>query len=443
MYMVPALKEMVLQYAWQFRRYDVRHLETTTGIPVSVLHPGRRNRDGGPDFLDAKVRIGELEWRGHVEIHRQSSEWLQHGHQHDAKYHNVILHVVYSDDLPGQEIAGIPVLELNGRIPLHLLRTFEQWQQSNMTIPCGQQAGKADPATWMKWKERLLAERLSAKHDLFLALTEQHHGDKEVAAWHLLARYLVTPPNRDAMDVLFSGLDWRQLWKQRDNLFQLEAILLGQAGFLQAPSKDEYTTQLKAEFRFQKQRLGLKPMPVAMWQFLRMRPGAFPTLRLALIAAILHRTHQLYETIATDSLSFISWLSITRLGDYWQQHYRPGIKVEKKPALFGQQWKTALTANVVAPILYAHALNSNKPELLDIAISLMADQAAEKNYKLATWGQVDVIAENLADSQALLHLQDHYCAKKKCLECMIGHKLLGPDPGKPLNKVEEEAFYYA
>lgn len=115
--MAPALKELVLQYAWQFRRYDIQALETSTGLPVRIMHPGRRNRDGGPDFLDARVMIGDLEWRGHVEIHRRSSEWLQHGHQHDDKYRNVILHVVYEDDLPGQLIGEIPVLELQGRMP--------------------------------------------------------------------------------------------------------------------------------------------------------------------------------------------------------------------------------------------------------------------------------------------------------------------------------------
>lgn len=119
-------------------------------------------------------------------------------------------------------------------------------------------------------------ERLEERYRLFTALVRQHQGDREITAWHLLARYLVTPPNRDAMDVLFTGLPWKMLWKQRDNLFHLEAILLGQAGFLEEPARDDYTGQLQAEFAYQRQRLNLRPMPVAMWQYLRMRPGHFP-----------------------------------------------------------------------------------------------------------------------------------------------------------------------
>src|SRR5688572_29905985 len=142
------MKESVLQYVWQFRRYNASGLTTTTGLPITVIHPGKLNTDSGPDFLNAKIRIGDVEWRGHVEIHIRSSEWLQHGHHHDRKYDNVILHVVYEDDLAGGLEKNVPVLELSARVSLKLLRTYRQWQNDHATIPCGKQASAVDETTW-------------------------------------------------------------------------------------------------------------------------------------------------------------------------------------------------------------------------------------------------------------------------------------------------------
>jgi len=436
--MMQLMKESVLQYSWQFRRYDPLSLFTTEGEQVQVIHPGTKNRDSGPDFLDAHIRIGAIEWRGNVEIHTKSSAWLQHGHQHDDKYKNVILHVVYEDDLHGANRPGMPVLELNGRIPLRMLRTVETWQNDTAELPCRNAVQTVSHITWTSWKDRMLAERLDEKYQYYRQLTAKYNGDRELACWHLLARYLFTPANRMAVDTLFETMNWRQIWKVRDSLFQLEAILLGQAGMLdEEPCTDQYKEMLRKEFAYQQHKLGLRSMPGIYWHFLRMRPTGFPTMRIAYLASVLHASHHLFETISSDPEGFLQRLGSMTPGEYWQNHYSFGGKSVKTHSIFGSQMVASLAANVVAVVLYANAFENNRKENQYDTLQYYTAYPSEQNYKLKIWRQAGIVPHHLGDSQALLHLMDNYCSRKKCLDCAIGHAILNRVPLTEYNTVRE------
>jgi hypothetical protein len=109
------MNEEFLAYLWGYRLLAPT-LQTTSGEPVEVLFPGNRNPDAGPDFFNARLRIGSTLWAGNVEIHVRASDWYRHGHHTDDAYRNTILHVVWEDDTSGtsREIAGLPVLILKG-----------------------------------------------------------------------------------------------------------------------------------------------------------------------------------------------------------------------------------------------------------------------------------------------------------------------------------------
>src|SRR5580700_4567614 len=105
------MNEALFQFIWQYSLYNTAGLHTPDGEAVTVVYSGKLNRDAGPDFLEGKIKIGNTILVGNIELHIKSSDWLKHGHQHDLAYQNLILHVVYENDVP--DAAGnTPVLVL-------------------------------------------------------------------------------------------------------------------------------------------------------------------------------------------------------------------------------------------------------------------------------------------------------------------------------------------
>src|ERR1700757_5222610 len=92
--------EDFLHYVWKFRLFDKADLKTVDGDEIEIHSVGIHNTDAGPDFQNARIRIGGTVWAGNVEVHVPSSDWVKHNHTTDKAYDNVILHVVYRDDAP-------------------------------------------------------------------------------------------------------------------------------------------------------------------------------------------------------------------------------------------------------------------------------------------------------------------------------------------------------
>jgi hypothetical protein len=86
--------ELLLQRIWAEQTFDLNGLRTEEGEVVKVDGKGRWNRLGGPDFQEARVKIGEVWVRGDVEVHLREEDWTAHGHRSDPNYANVVLHVV-------------------------------------------------------------------------------------------------------------------------------------------------------------------------------------------------------------------------------------------------------------------------------------------------------------------------------------------------------------
>src|SRR5215208_7051147 len=88
------ITERLLQFIWQFQYFNQGELKSTSGEAIQIIFPGTCNTNQGPDFNDAKIKIGKTTWAGNVELHLLSSDWKKHNHHHDRNYDNVILHVV-------------------------------------------------------------------------------------------------------------------------------------------------------------------------------------------------------------------------------------------------------------------------------------------------------------------------------------------------------------
>jgi len=416
------MTEKLLQYIWQYQYYNRTHLQTTAGESVEILYPGTINNNQGPDFLAARIKINNTVLIGSVELHVKASEWKAHGHSADANYKNVVLHVVLNDDVPG--INNIPVLELQNRIPGLLLQKYEALMQQQAFVPCAATLSQVKELTWIGWKERLAAERLTRKAKGIFDVFEKSGHHWEETFWQLLARNMGAKVNSDAFQNMAETVPVKLLAKHKNNLLQLEALLLGQARLLPEEPIDDYTQLLQREYNFLKTKYNLQPTVIPV-HFLRMRPPNFPTIRLAQLAALVQQSEHLFSKIleAADVSVVKKWLSVTA-SDYWKEHYRFGTPSSYQPKTIGADMVDNIVINTIIPTLFAYGLYHGKEEAKEKAIHWLQATAAETN--VITKGFKDVLVSNATafDSQALIELKNEYCNYRRCLECAVGNALL-------------------
>ncbi|TGE28853.1 DUF2851 family protein [Hymenobacter metallicola] len=426
------MKEDFLHYVWQHQYFDKTDLRTEAGELITVLRTGHRNADAGPDFLDARLQIGEVEWNGAVEIHLRASDWLRHQHQTDKKYDQVILHVVYSADQEIRRTNGsvIPALVLAPRLDLALVNSYQNLveQASTSLLPCASMLPRVPMITRTMMVERALLERVEQKADGLAALHEQLGQDWEATAYHALAAGFGFKKNTEPLARLAKALPLAVVRRHRHDERQLEALVFGQAGFLsdtESSLADPYVQELGREYEFLRHKYQLAPAAMAPheWNFLRLRPANFPTVRLAQLVAVLHARPVLFSALLTASdIRTLEQFFLAPVPTYWRQHYQPGRP--GKVAALGRSSVHLLIANVVVPLRVAYARYVGQPELIESAVALLEHLPAEHNHITDVYQGVGFGHRSAADSQGLLALSRGYCQPRHCLRCAIGSRIL-------------------
>jgi hypothetical protein len=289
------MKEEFLHYIWQHQYFDKTNLLTIEGEPVQVLRVGMYNTDAGPDFKEAIIKIGEVEWSGSVEIHLRGSDWRRHQHQLDFKYNQVVLHVVWEADEAVRRTDGtfIPTLELKGRVNTSLLYTYEQLRRAPYAIPCAGFWPRVPDITKTMMLGRALTERLELKGEEVLQVYRQLGNDWEATAFQVLCKGFGFKINQEPFERLARALPMQVVRKHQHDLFQLEALLFGQAGFLTEPV-DEYSTVLAKEHAYLSRKYSLQEltMPRHHWNFLRYAPRQFPDCAAGSIGCLASQTQK-------------------------------------------------------------------------------------------------------------------------------------------------------
>lgn len=416
------MTEQLLQFIWQFQYFNKADLATATGDMLHITSPGQHNTNQGPDFSNAKVRIGATIWAGHVELHFKTSDWEKHLHHKDPNYNNVILHVVWDND---REVpANIPVLELQGRVSKLLLQRYERLMNASNFIPCEQSIQSVSAIVWNSWKERQLAERLLRKSKEIEGFLSQSNFHWEEAFWWLLARNFGIRVNAGAFEEIARSIPVSILAKHKNQIHQLEALLLGQANLLIGRFDEDYPNMLKKEHDFFKKKYSLKPCNNPVY-FLRMRPGNFPTVRLAQLASLVLESAHLFSKIkeATSLNDVRQWFAVTA-NDYWHYHYRfddPSVFRKKR---LGSAMVDNIIINTVAPMLFTYGNYHDEDVYKRKAIQWLEETSAESNSITKGFGQLKIDNKNAFDSQALIELKNEYCNKRRCLDCSIGNAIL-------------------
>lgn len=420
------MTEEFLQFVWEQRLFTAENLKTTGGESVEVIDPGRRNYDAGPDFFNARIKIGDTLWAGNVEIHVSASDWERHNHQADPAYDSIILHVVQHADLPLTRATGgeIPTLPLS--YPSHLLENYQKLLAAQTWIACQNQFHQVDHLALKIGFNRLLVERLQEKTgEIVQRLAENTYNWNETF-YQFIARNFGFKTNALPFEMLAKSLPLSIPGKHKDHLFQLEALLFGQAGLLhQELLGDEYFLQLRSEYAFLLKKYGLKPMEGHLWKFLRLRPVNFPTIRLAQLAALLHRSSGLFsQLLETASLKEIRQLFDVEASEYWNSHYKFNYPSKNSVKRLGETAVNTLVINTVIPFLFVYGDQHNKPHLKDRALEWLEQLPPENNSVIEKWKALGVQPVSAFETQALLQLKNRYCEAKKCLHCQVGSKLI-------------------
>ena len=419
------MNEALLQFIWQYSLYKPNGLQTAAGEPLTVIYCGKLNKDAGPDFLEGKIKIGNTTLVGNIELHVKSSDWLKHGHQNDAAYQNLILHIVFENDVK-DAAANTPVLELKGHIPQHVFAHYSGLMQATQKLPCTGQHQQVKDITKEGWLSRLLAERWEQKLADWNVLLENSAEDwRNLLYWRMAANFGFKT-NATPFLMLAQSLPLNIPTRHKDNLMQLEALFFGQAGMLEDDFKDDYPRELQREYDYLRKKYQLKPIKAHLWKFLRMRPANFPTLRIAQFAALVHKSIHLFsQIIETHTVKEIKPLLDVKASSYWDTHFQFDVaqkQVSKKS--LGESSVQNIIINTIAPIQFLYAARQDTNKLQERALQLLEDVPAEKNNITRLWAENDWHAANAAQSQALIQLYNDYCSAKKCLECTIGLNII-------------------
>ena len=421
------LSEDFLHYVWRYQLFNATELQTTDGQPLQILQVGNYNTHAGPDFLAARLYIGAILWAGNIEIHKRTSDWTRHNHSQNKQYDSVILHVVYENDqtIQHSDQTPIPCLELKDRINSKLLHNYLSLKGIPDPIPCRVQLPNFPSILKWQWLVRLTVERLQAKIEAWGNLPTLAQNDWENTFFLLLARSFGLTNNTEPMERIAASLPVVLLAKHKNNLSQIEALLFGQAGFLEESPHDDYMATLQKEYQFLRHKHQLTPIQHSAWRFLRMRPPAFPTVRLAQLSALIHRSSHLWsKVLEAQLLSELEALFHAEVSEYWQSHYVFGKVSTSTEKGLSRDFVHLIIINTIIPLLFLYGKLRHEESLMSRAIAFLEALPPEKNTIITEWKSLKWKPENAAHSQAILHLYKHYCTPRKCLECAVGQRIM-------------------
>ncbi len=421
------MKEDLLHFVWRTKRFDLSDLKTTEGEEIQIQSFGEHNSHAGPDFFNAKIKIGDTLWAGNVEMHLKSSDWNKHNHSDDRAYDNVILHVVLEEDEPIFRKSGerIPALELKKRISEKLSKTYLKLLHNEYWIPCQHHFFEVSEMKRNIWLDRLLVERLESKTDIIHQRLEQNKQHWEETFYQFLARNFGVKVNNDAFEQLARATPLIHLSKHKNDLFQIEAMLFGQAGMLEEEFGDDYPNRLKKEYHFLKKKYKLEPIDKVNWKFMRLRPANFPTIRIAQFAQLIFQSAHLFSKILeAENVEALEKLFKIEASDYWKTHYTFDNESEEKPKKLGKTAIHLFIINTIAPFLFVYGRQKAETAFQDKALALLESLKPEKNSIIDGWKNLGVKPESAAQTQALLQLKNQYCNQKRCLECSVGATIL-------------------
>ncbi|NER18435.1 DUF2851 family protein [Spongiivirga citrea] len=421
------MKEDFLHYIWKHKKFDFQNLKTEDGAAVVLKSVGSHNLHAGPDFFNATINIDGQLWAGNVEIHLKSSDWYAHHHENDPAYDNVILHVVWNHDTDvfRKDNSAIPVLELSKYVDSNLIYKYEALVGKSLKwINCEHELPEVDEFLKQHWLERLYFERLEQKSTVIIKLLKDSKNDWDAVLFKMLTKGFGTNINGEAFFSLANSIDLGVVRKTHHDQLKLEALLFGQASFLDEEIESAYHKQLKKEYHFLKSKFQLDNQSVLPIQFFRLRPNNFPTIRLSQLASLYASTDSLFSKIITlkSKQDFYDLFEV-KASSFWDTHYTFKKETAKRSKKLSELFIDLLLINTIIPLQFCYTQSQSKPNA-DAVLNIIQEIKAEKNGIVDRFGSLKMTSVNAMHSQALIQLKKEYCDRNLCLQCAVGSSLV-------------------
>ncbi len=417
------MNEDYLQYIWRYQRLPHVNLTCVSGRDLSIIFQGHWNKHAGPDFLEARLRIGKETWVGSVEIHVKSSEWRKHRHQEDPAYANVVLHVVLEDDEPLVNQAGeeVPTLELKGLLDQSHVDAYAAFVQKPNLLSCSGRLHEVDAMSRQAWLHRMAVERLQERAGRIQGMLEESCYDWNQVWWSLLARCFGFGLNQQGFEYLAQSVKWLNVARIADKPSSLEALFLYQSSWVSVDTRGLNEPKLKSEYEHLQRLWGLTPAPLAIWRRGRMNPANSPRVRLGQLLALVHkgwlswgkvRSFEVLDELLNELCVQVKLMRLTKEAEE-----------ELTPAM-GLASRSGIVANAIIPLMFCWARAHDEQEMIERCLEWQDLIAAEDHKISRLWKSEGWKAQSLLESQGQLHLHRSYCAQKKCVSCLVGITLL-------------------
>lgn len=423
------MREDFLHFIWKYKKIRTAPLVSSQNETIEILSEGTHNHLSGPDFFNARIKINEQLWAGNVEIHMKSSDWYAHGHESNPNYDNVILHVVWDDDVAifRKDNTQISTLELKAYVSKEVFEAYQKLfeARTNRFINCQNNITSVNDFVFKNWLERLFFERLEQKSNAVAELLVRHNNDWEQVLFSLLVKNFGLKINGESFQSLSESLPFSIVRKIGDSALQLEATFFGMVGFLESDEiSDAYYLHLRKEYQFIEHKFKLNNQAVQKPEFFKLRPSNFPTLRLSQIANLYSKNQNLFHKIIdAQSLDVIYDLFNVQASTYWNSHFTFGKESKKSSKNLTKNFIELLLINTILPLKFEYAKHFNTAEEASI-VAIVAGIKNERNSIIDNFLSLGVGISNAMESQAVLQLYNNYCSKNNCLHCAVGHHLL-------------------
>lgn len=405
---------------WDRQLFNHKVLLSTDYEYIQVLSRGTLNTNDGPDFLEAKIKVGNTVLVGSVECHLKTSDWLKHKHHLNNRYNNVILHVVWNND---SDITSLncPTLELKGKVSKYYLDNYVQLLHDSDVLPCSFALSEIEQSWLHLYRKELFEARFYNKID---SIVNEFSKVKIDRIYQVFLAVLGKPKNEYGFIKLAHILPYHILQKSKGDKHKLEALLFGVSGLLEnAKNVDRYIVSLKKTYQYLKQLYKLDSMSVNDWVFLRIRPMAFPTIHLALLADLFSKVVSLENFVLESSHHEITTqLTNLEVSEFWKHHFVYDKKSKCIAKHFGKATVLKLWINAVVPLQMMYSKSKNS--VLEKAFTFLCNQPSESNSIVKLMSRNGFDNKNAFQSQFNLHKYKYYCIPRKCLNCGVGLKII-------------------
>ena len=432
------LNENFICRIWENESYYTG-LKTCKNEPVEILDYGKKNSDAGPDYKDAKVKISGVTYSGSIEIHRSEKDWYLHNHKGDNKYNDLILHVVFYENDPGEMLQD-PKVRKSRSIPTvilseHLTRSIHEiWKEiinnpsPSFKLPCFPENKIAAHSVKTGWLNKLSIIRLKEKSERFkFRLAEISWNQNKKVNWEqvlfeFICEALGYSKNKKQFLKLSKNIELNEIKKLNPDRTEIDSLLYGNSGFLyDLRYKDKYIEELKSTWAELKKIFKKEIMNKSEWNFFRLRPPNFPSLRIAFASGLLFEI--IYNDLLKDIVrifedednierGLVRRFKLIRVSEYWNTHYNFGKESGFQYSIIGNERIKDIISNVILPVMHLYSISFNKDNLkkrVEYFYRKGKQKSGSNEITRIMEKQLDVKVNSLADEQALIQLHNCYC----------------------------------